>query len=466
MGHAAVESPRFLRRAALVIVRPMRASPAVALGAALIVAAANARAQEPAPAARRAADPVTVSGVDQPESEPGDFGRSVLDALLWGPRQVVDYAFIATDSAAGIVTNQQIVPRVEHLVNPRPGGIVVFPTAFAETGYAANVGARMIATGHNVTTTIRGGFGGVNEVVGETKIQIGRHHIFPTLISLEAYTDRHTDLEYFGVGQAPAIDPRNQYRIGPLVGLYRQERSRVITSYGFRPTRDVEVFASASIQRRTIDDVDAGDATLSRAFLAPSIPGALTTTTIAYGELAVRLDTRADAGKPSPGGLLEAYAGAATGLLQDDMRFLRFGGRAAAFIPIYRLTNILSPKIVFDTLDLRSGVVPFAELPGEPEFRGFDTRRDNISVTASLDYRYAFMKIFAARGFFDATTVAPRVSALSLDHLRFAAGVGIDFVTPSTELGRIAVAVSPEGTRLLLTFGVPKGFGDRQHRGD
>lgn len=441
-----------------------------ALGAALLISTANARAEDPPPPPRRALDPGTVGGVVVPASEPSEIGHRISDTVLWIPRQIVDYAFIATDSAAGIVTNQQIVPRVEHLVNPRPGGIVVFPTAFVETGQAGNVGARMIATGHNFTTSLRGGFGGVDEVVGEGKVQIGRHHILPSLISIEGLTDRHTDLEYFGVGQFPAIDPRNQFRGGPvpLIGLYRQERSRIITSYGVRPTRDVEVFLSTSILRRTIEDFPgAGDAAISRVFQPASIPGALTTTTIAYGELAVRLDTRESRVKPTPGGVLEAYAGAGRGFSDNETRFVRVGGRAAAFIPLYRLSNIISPKIVVDAL-VPMTAVPFAELPGEPEFRGFDTRRDNISITASLDYRYAFMKLFAARGFIDATTVAPRTSALSLnlDHWRYAAGVGIDFVTPATELGRLAVALSPEGFRVLLTLGVPKGFGDRQHRGD
>ena len=62
---------------------------------------------------------------------------------------------------------------------------------------------------------------------------------------------------------------------------------------------------------------------------------------------------------------------------------------------------------------------------------------------------------------------APSVADLSFEtfeNLRYAGGLGIDLFTETAEIGRFAVATSPEGVRLLLTLGAPEGHGDRQHR--
>jgi hypothetical protein len=434
-----------------------------ALGVALLLLARAAHAEESRDP-RWSLDPAHVNGVERPGTESGDVARSVLSAALWVPRQAVEFVFLATDAAAGIVENTQIVPRIEEIASPRPGDIVVFPTAFAETGHGASIGARMIATGRGVTTSLRAGYGGTDEVVGEAKIRLVRSTPLPTVLSFEGLADRRTDLQYLGLGQAPELDARNRFLGAPGTGLFREQRSRGIVSLGLRPANHVEIFLSSSLTRRTIDDApDAGDGALSHVFARSSIPGYLTTSTVAYGEMAMRLDTRATRGKPSPGLLLEGYAGSGRGVMGDQTSFVRLGGRAAAFIPIYRRSNILSPKIVLDGL-APLGPVPFAELPGEPEFRGFNTRRDHVSLTGSLDYRYGFMRAFAARVFVDVSTVAPTVSALSFQHLRFAAGVGLDVSTASAELGRVGIAFSPDGALFLLSFGVPTEFGDRQHR--
>jgi hypothetical protein len=430
----------------------------------LTLSSLAARAQEQPPPVKRAIDPLKVSGVDRAASERGDFAREALGAVLWFPRQAIDYLYLATGAAAGVVQDQQIVPRVEELLNPRPGDIVIFPTAFAETGRAVNIGARMIATGRNVTTSLRGGFGGVDDVVGEAKISLVRRTPLPSVLSLEGLADRRSDLQFLGVGETPETDPRNHFLGAPRAALYRERRSRAIVSLGIRPVPDVEIFLSSSLTRRNVDDEpSAGDAALARVFDRSTIPGAFTTSTIAYGEIAVRLDTRKERGKPSPGVLIEGYAGSGRGILGDATRFVRLGGRAAGFIPIYRRSNILSPRIVVDGL-APFGPVPFAELTGEPEFRGFDTRRDHISIVYSLDYRYGFLRMFAARAFVDLSTVLPELGAIGHEAPRFAAGVGLDVSSSSAELGRFAFAASPEGVRFLLSFGVPSGFGDRQHR--
>ena len=47
---------------------------------------------------------------------------------------------------------------------------------------------------------------------------------------------------------------------------------------------------------------------------------------------------------------------------------------------------------------------------------------------------------------------------------RFAAGFGIDLFSDSALLGQLALAFSGDGVTFLVSFGLPAGFGDRQHR--
>jgi hypothetical protein len=134
-------------------------------------------------------------------------------------------------------------------------------------------------------------------------------------------------------------------------------------------------------------------------------------------------------------------------------------------LPVVHRSTTISPKIVVDGLLPMSGsIVPFSELPGQPTFRGFDNRHDYVSAVASLDYRWYVERFIAARLFLDVARVAPSIGEVTLDDLRWAAGFGFDLHTSTSELGRIALAGSPEGFHFLFTLGVPAGFGDRQHR--
>jgi hypothetical protein len=435
----------------------------VSLAPALVAVALAARTAQAEPKA-----PPPVSGVERPAEEPADPARTALTALLYLPRQTVDLLFVASGSAAGMIQDEQFVPRVAELVDPGPGRIGVFPTAFAETGKPANVGARMIANLGSAATSLRAGYGGPDDVVVAGRIRLSRATPLASNLSIEGSYDRRSDRDYLGVGQDPASDPRNRFASpeGAREALFLERRVRTVTGLGIRPSDDVELFLSTSLTLRRVEDSpDAGPAALSRVFAPGSVPGAFEDARLLYGELALRLDTRASRGRPSPGVLVETYFGAARGVLGDESVFSRIGGRAAWFLPVLKRANILSPKLVLDGVKPFGGLpVSFAELARQPDFRGFDDRRDNVSLVGSLDYRWSFVRYVAARVFFDVATVAPRLPELDLGALRYAAGLGVDVSSNSTELGRVAMSASPDGVRLMLSFGVPTPFGDRQHR--
>jgi len=404
----------------------------------------------------------------RPAHEPGDTGRAALGALLYLPRKTVELLFLATGTAASIIRDEQIVPRVEELLSPRPGQISVFPAVLFETRRAPTLGAGMIASSKYGATGLTLGFAGPNDLLTEARIRLGFPRPVPIAIALDALYDTRSQLEYLGVGQAPARDPRNHFRSDTPVrtGTYFERRSRAIVSVGARVGPDVELFASTGITKSVVDDPpDGATNAISRVFVRDTLPGAFTETTLVYTELALRLDTRRLRVRPSPGLLLEGYAGVGADIDPRDARFIRTGGRAAAFIPLVYASNILAPSLTLDQLDpIGNTPIPFTALVNQPDFRGFDTHRDRLSIVASIDYRWALSRSIAPRIFLDLATVAPEMSAVFSEPPRIAAGLGFDVFSPSTEIGQFAIAYTSDGFRLLITFGLPTSFGDRQHR--
>jgi hypothetical protein len=415
----------------------------------------------------RAEEPQDVTGVEREESKPGDVGRKIGSGLLFLPRAATELLFTATGTAAGLIEQEQVVPRINELLHPPPGEIHVFPTAFAETGNGANVGARAIARVDNLATTVRVGFGGEHDLVAESRMRLSFPKPLPLVFGIESLHDERSAVGFAGLGQEPESDPRNRFLPGApsRSASYRERRGRFIGSLGLRPFSDVELFLSTGVSlRHALDPPDASANTISEVFEPGSVPGAYDTTRVVYSELALRVDSRRLRGEPVAGYLFEGYLGRGRGFQGTEAHFNRAGGRAAAFFSILERSNVLSPKIVIDGLAPIDASVPFVELPRQPDFRGFDNRRDFVSVVGSLDYRWTLMRYLGARLFGDTATVAPRVKALTLDGLRWDAGFGLDVFSRSTQLGSIAFSGSPDGVRFFFLFGIQSGFGDRQHR--
>jgi hypothetical protein len=407
-----------------------------------------------------------ITGIVREEQESDDVGREVLGAVLFVPRLAAQFLFTATGTAATLIEEEQVVPRVHDLLHPPEGEIRVFPTAFVETGSSANIGARMIAQARNVASTLRGGYGGRHDVVIEARLKLGFARPFPLSLGMEAFHDQRSEVGFLGVGQHPEDDARNQFVPGAgTSATYREERERFIGTLGFRPMSNVELLLSSSyVRRRVLDAPDPGPDTISNVFVPGSVPGYLFTNQILYSELGVRFDSREGRGGPATGALAETYFGHGQGIRSTEASYARYGGRVAGFFPVLSQANVISPKLTLDGMEPLDGEVPFVELVRQPDFRGFDNRRDYASLVASLDYRWTLVRYIGARLFADLATVAPNVEELPVDDWRFAGGFTFEIFSRSSQLGSIGFAGTTEGFRLVLSIGVSSGFGDRQHR--
>jgi hypothetical protein len=421
---------------------------------------------------RRALDPRVVTGIVSPERERGDTAREVGNTLLFPPRESLSVLFLLTRTASVIAEQQQVIPKINELTREKRGEITIFPTVFFDPGRRPSIGAFMITGGPGgMSTSVRVGSGGPNEAVLETRVALARAGRLPFSLVGESLYDMRTSLQYFGLGQDPENDPRNHFR--PLTRFrdarYRHQRIRNILSGGIRPSENTELFISSSYTTHIIDDSpDDGGRALNFVFAPGTVPGGPTSQGAArghilYNEIAVRHDTREDRGSPKEGAYVEGYFGYAAGVGQDPSQFARFGFRGALFLSIFRRTNILSPKLVVDRVaPLTKEPIPFYELARESDFRGFHTRRDALSTTASLDYRWGFAPQISGRLFFDINSVGPEL--VKLGSPRWALGFGMDIYASAHDIGSWAFSFSPDGIGFSLSFGVPSSFGDRQHR--
>jgi hypothetical protein len=474
--------------------RRHRAASAALAVAAVLGASHEGAASGPAPAAaaspRRAEpataiDPARVSGVERRGIEEGDALRTFGAGVLFIPREMVRLMFLAGGVTAGLVRDEQVVPRVGELLSPSPGNISVIPSLFIDTRRRTSAGAQVIASGKESGTRLSFGFGGVHDLLGEARARFGFSKPIPIVLSVDVLADSRSTLDYLGVGQRPDKDARNRFRSDALTreATYYETRVRGIASIGARVASDWEVFLSTSLLKSRVDDTPGGGpSTISRVFEPGTVSGAPTLSPpcstrksgvpcfaesrIVYSELALRLDTRVSPARPSSGVLVETYGGFAHGLGGDETRFYRVGGRAALFVSILRPTNILSPRILIDGMVVPHDAPepPFTSLVSQPDFRGLDTRRDRVSLVASVDYRWSVVRYLGARVFVDVATVGPDVGAMLNVPVRVAGGFGVDVFSKSTELAQLIVSFSGEGARAYLTFGVPSLFGDRQHR--
>jgi hypothetical protein len=432
----------------------------------------QARVQSARPVDARApvvGSPDDISGRENEARESSDPARAVAETALFLPRTVVDLLYITTGAASGLLDDEQIVPRLKDTFYTEHHEVGLFPTAFVETGFAPNIGARMIASVENFASTLRAGYGGPDTTVVESRLRLTGSHPTPTVLSLEYLQDRRTNLGYVGLGPDPELDPRNHFRAGTPYrsGAYREVRQRAILSLGFRAAPDLEIIMSNGFKARRVDDAPgAGAEGLSDVFEDAAIPGVGQTTRMTYTEVATRVDTRVSRGPPATGAMVEAYGGLHKGVHLRDADAVGIGARWAAYIPVYRVTNIISPRIAIDSiLPLGEVPLPFNDYVSAGDFRGFDSRRDKVAMVASLDYRWTLMKFVAARVFGDATNVAPELESLGLDKMRYAWGFGFDLHSATAQLGRVAAAFSEGDVRLFFSLGVaPSGFGDRQHR--
>ena len=413
-------------------------------------------------------DPVNeVGGVIEPARPPGDTARTAVDVMLFVPRSVVRIAVLASTATASFFEDQQVIPRTRSILGTEDDAIRVTPTVSIASGLRPDLGARATSKTGGFASMVRASVIDASSYVTEARVLQGLGDRQRTQLVLEGYQERRIS-GWGGVGPVPSLDGRNAFLPGHAggSGSFLQVRQRVIAAAGTRVADDYELLFSSSFQRRKIEDAPDLVDTINSTFVPSTVPGAYDRSERLYTEATIRRDTRAVRGPPAAGLLLEAYGGSSQDTNGVYAPALHAGGRAAWFISVVRKTSIINPRITLDVISpLGSKGLPFVEYVYASGFRGESDRVDRVAALASIDYRWQLRPFLAARVFVDATTVAPTIPKLSVEHLSWAAGFGIDLHSTTTAIGRVGIAASPDTVSLILVFGLADpGFGDRQHR--
>jgi hypothetical protein len=414
----------------------------------------------------RSADPGRVAGVERDPVVAGDNARNAGAALLFPFRELFAGLFWTADSLGELARKAKFVSRMDHLLFPKPGEIALVPTLFFQSRHPPSFGARIVTAGTRGDTAISAASGGPNDVFVAAAVDWKLPALRSTL-AVDALYDERNRIELRGIGQDPDTDPRDRFRPTAIAhdAYYLEERSRVVAALDVTIAKPVHAIASTSLLlSRVRDAIGADGQALSKVFEpTPPFAGAAMTRVV-YSELALRAGTRKRWDGADPGAQAELYGGYGAGVDGTDARYVGAGGRLVAFIPIFKPVNTLSPKIVIDTVTPLGNALPFTLLAEQPDFRGYDIRRDRDSLVISLDYRWVVMRYLATSVFVDAATLAPALGELFTTVPRFAAGFGFDVFDARSDIARFAVAGSGDGIRVLVSLGYSLASGDRQHR--
>lgn len=170
-------------------------------------------------------------------------------------------------------------------------------------------------------------------------------------------------------------------------------------------------------------------------------------------------DSRDHVFYPGRGGLLEFQAIVFEQMFGGDFNFQRY-------LFNYRQYSTLTKNHILALQfygNFTSGEVPFYELPalgGQNTMRGYflGRYRDKQYVMAQAEYRTTVWWRLGAVGFFGVGDVAPQLSALRIDELKYSIGAGVRFVLDTKEKLNVRIDIGFGKNSAGLYFAIEEAF--------
>jgi outer membrane protein assembly factor BamA len=172
---------------------------------------------------------------------------------------------------------------------------------------------------------------------------------------------------------------------------------------------------------------------------------------LAYGELDVRWDTRRSGARELPselftrGTLLSLYGGPEK--IEDGVSFWRYGIDVQQFFHLTKGPRALSLRFHGEAITAGRDEVSFIELPslgGANFLRGYPTERfrDRVAAVATVEYQWDLSRHMYASTFLDVGRVFPSIEDVSLDDLRYSAGVALEGHSKNGLFMRVSLATA------------------------
>jgi hypothetical protein len=267
-------------------------------------------------------------------------------------------------------------------------------------------------------------------------------------LGFQARWEDLTQMNYFGIGSDSLESQRSEYRLKDtdLAG-YGIIRANRWLSFGGRFGWIKQPMLSSSVGPF---DRDFPDASVE----FPADPGIAEQTSLLHGGATVEADFRDYPGRPTRGGFYRASAQAYSDRDLHEFSFQRYEAEGLQVVPIVGERWVIALHGWGAFSDTSTGnSVPFYMLPslgGGTTLRGYSDYRfhDREMLVVNAESRWALFRHVDAAAFFDAGNVAARVGDLNLDKTSYGAGLRVH--TRSTTFGRLDVAHSSEGWRVLF----------------
>ncbi|MCB9730150.1 MAG: BamA/TamA family outer membrane protein [Deltaproteobacteria bacterium] len=387
--------------------------------------------------------------------------------IFFIPRMVIDVATLPVLGAAWVASRYQLRERFTEVFFNDERTFGVFPTAFIETGFGLNVGARLVHKdlfGRQEHLSVRAGFGGRYEQRYEGSLDSGERFTSRVRVRLSGGWERLGSTRFNGLGNRDTVAPETA---GAPVDLrrsdsavrssYRERRGwvRLDTRVDLRPRTELR-WSHAWSFRRLEADPDGEGAPLPDAYALGSLVGFGDVVRENYNELALTFDGRRSMRSDWPpilassGVWLETWVGYATGVRATPSDHARAGFDVQPFINLWRGDRVLRLRLRVDSVIGAYDHIPFDDYPtlGGPVFlRGYtrDRFRGRLTALATAEYRYPIQHNLAGYVFVDAGRAWRRFEDLSPRGLRLGFGFGIDVVTSRAFILSLQLASSIDG---------------------
>jgi outer membrane protein assembly factor BamA len=292
--------------------------------------------------------------------------------------------------------------------------------------------------------------------MGQVRFELPHLAHDKVLVGAQAIYQDMVRVNYFGLGNDSLESDRSGYRLDETdVFGYATVRPKSWLSlngrFGWVHTPELSTMTGWSVSYpNTLD-----------AFTDATAPGLTQQPSFLHGDVSVAADTRNFPGHPTRGGLYRFTAASYSDRDFGQFSFRRYEAEAAQFVPLAGDKWVLAFRAWEVFSDTSSGnTVPFYLLPslgGKNTLRGYLDYRfhDRNMQVFNAESRWGLLTHLDVAVFADAGKVAPDAGGLDFKNLKTSYGVGARVHTRSATLGRLDVAHSTEGWRVVFKIADP-----------
>lgn len=385
---------------------------------------------------------------------PGDsVARRLGRALLWLPKMAIELVVQPVRVAIYVQDRWGAGTKLRNSFVADGGRIAVFPTAFFETGFGLNAGARAILSdvidGEHLSGRVA--FGGQFRWIADLGIS---RWFGPARLSLDGRREHRDNEQFFGIGNSDEIAPSmrlDPFGVDAAATRFRTGFDRLRTRLRLRLPANLSATLTAAIVHRKASGTMNADSIDAR-FDTSALAGFTNHTLYLHDELELAWDTRGRAsewdahGIRSGGHLVLGFAGYQHGL-DGEPDLYRFGIDLQKYLRLTEGPRVLELRFYGEVVSGKREDIPFNELPrlGGPDLlRGYQTGRfrDKVATVAQVRYTWATLAWLAPSLFVDAGRVHPGLDEISFADLRVGFGGGIDMYSREGLVVRAELATS------------------------